>query len=39
MKNKDEFALSHKMRKCAERLISQEFDGNISMTKRNLSSI
>ncbi|MBR6502280.1 MAG: hypothetical protein IKT42_02450 [Clostridia bacterium] len=37
MKNKDEFALSPKMRKCAERLISQEFDGNISKLCEELS--
>ena len=37
MKNKAELALSPKMRKCAERLISQEFDGNISKLCEELS--
>lgn len=37
MKNKDEFVLSPKMKKCAERLISKEFDGNISKLCEELS--
>lgn len=30
MKSKEEFKISAKMQKCAQRLISSEFDGNIS---------
>ncbi len=30
IKNNDEFAISPKMKKCAEKIISSEFDGNIS---------
>lgn len=37
MKRKDEFTLTPKMKKCAERLISNEFDGNISKLCDELS--
>lgn len=37
MKNGNEFAISPKMKKCAERLISSEFDGNISRLCDELS--
>ena len=37
MKNTEELTLSPKMKKCAERLISKEFDGNISKLCEELS--
>lgn len=37
MKKENEFAISPKMKKCAERLISSEFDGNISKLCDELS--
>lgn len=37
MKKKDEFVISPKMKKCAEKLISNEFDGNISKLCDELS--
>lgn len=37
MKKKDGFVMSPKMKKCAERLISNEFDGNISKLCDELS--
>lgn len=37
MKKGNEFAISPKMKKCAERLISSEFDGNISRLCEELS--
>ena len=37
MKSENGFSISPKMKKCAERLISQEFDGNISKLCDELS--
>ncbi len=37
MKNKNEFSISPKMKKCAEKLISNDFDGNISKLCDELS--
>ena len=37
MKREDKFVLSPKMKRCAERLISNEFDGNISKLCEDLS--